>query len=391
MKKILYIAPSPPNHLNRIRSLNLLKALQCQAEIHLVCLIQDEGDYAYLEEHRNLCAETTVFRQPRWRSNLQCAFGMLRQSPLRTSYCSNSGLHDYLSHLDSSSYDLIYITPLRMAQYARYFPPEKVWVDLTDSMSLYYQRIRRLGVPNFEKLIALYEGKYFRLFEKKILQQYKTIYCSKVDLDYAHSQVSAPGHTSIVIPNVVDLNDFPLSSRPDQSSSFRLCYWGILSSPFNYTAIEILVNDIFPRLREKSPDFTLEIIGPNPPRHLLDTNTEGIIFTGYVQDLMSKLSQMDLFVCPLLLGTGVKNKILQSIACGLPILTTAIGAEGIEGIEELAKRKQLVIENDIGRYPELIMDLSRRSRSADTGEMRRFIEQNYSIEALRRFLSEKVL
>lgn len=391
MKKILYIAPSPPNHLNRVRSLNLLKAFQGQAEVHLLCLSQDESDYIYLEKHRNLYTESTVFRQPRWRSTLQCLFGIFRQASLRVSYCSNRSLHEYLSRIDSSSYDLIYITPLRMAQYARYFPPEKVWVDLTDSMSLYYNRIRRIGVPLFEKLIALYEGRYFRLFEKKILQQYKTIYCSKVDLDYAHTHVSAPGHTSIVIPNVVDLNDFPLFSRPDNSFTFRLCYWGILSSPFNYTAIEILVNDIFPRLREKSSDFTLEIIGPNPPRHLLQRSTEGIIFTGYVHDLMSKLSQMDLFVCPLLLGTGVKNKILQSIACGLPILTTAIGAEGIEGIEELASRKQLVIENSIDRYPELIMDLSRRSRSADTQEMRSFIERNYSINALRGFLAERVL
>jgi len=47
---------------------------------------------------------------------------------------------------------------------------------------------------------------------------------------------------------------------------------------------------------------------------------------------------MDLFVCPLIFGTGVKNKVLQSFALGLPVLTTTIGAEGIEGIEELVNK-----------------------------------------------------
>jgi polysaccharide biosynthesis protein PslH len=391
MKKILFIAPSPPNHLNRIRSLNLLKALKGQAEVHFVCLIQGKEDLKFLEKHKDLYAKSTVFDQPKWKSWLKCFIGIFHLASLRVSFCSNNELNAFLSNIDKNSYDVIYLTPLRMAQYAHFFPPEKVWIDLTDSMSLYYNRIKKIGVPVFEKLIAWYEGKLFRNFEKKILKQYKTIYCSRVDLDYAHTHVSAPGDISIVIPNVVDLNDFPVFASCERSYDFKLCYWGILSSPFNYTAIEILVDTIFPRLREKSPNFRLEIIGPNPPGHLLEKSRDGITFTGYVQDLTSKLSQMDLFVCPLLLGTGVKNKILQSIACGLPILTTPIGAEGIEGIEDLVARKQLVIEDNIDLFPDLIIDLSRRSRSADSCEMRSFIEKNYSINALRGILSKHLL
>ena len=391
MKKILFISPRPPNHLNRIRSLNILKALREKAEINVLCLITEKKDYDYIEKYNYLYKKIKVFPQPKWLSYLQCAFGLLKLASLRVSYCYNRQLKHHLSHLDSESFDIICISTLRMAQYAHYFPPEKIWIDLTDSMSLYYSRLSHTKVPLFDKLIALYERKIFRNFEKKIVQNYKTIYCSKVDLSYAQKLGSGHNQSSFVIPNVVDLVDFPVFERTENTLLFKICFWGMLDAPFNYTAVEILVNDIFPKLVEKSSNFRLEIIGPNAPEHLLKKQSEFITFSGYVSDLVHKLSEIDLFVCPLILGTGVKNKILQSIACGLPVLTTSIGAEGIEGIEELVGKKMVTIEDNIRLYPDLISDLSQNSQKVDTHEMRKFIERHYSIDSLRTILVEKGL
>ncbi|MFC1539221.1 glycosyltransferase [Candidatus Latescibacterota bacterium] len=389
MKKILYISPGPPNHLNRIRSLNILKALKDNAEIHLVCLMSDKKDYDYIEKYNLLYNKTNIFHQPKWLSYVRCSYGLLKRSSLRLSYCDNKGLNHYLSQIDSEQYDTVIIATLRMAQYAKYFTPEKVWVDLTDSMSLYYSRLSDIKVPLIDRVIGLYEGKIFRKFEQKVLQTYKTIYCSKVDHTFAQKLVSGNNQLSLIIPNVVDLEDFPIFEHTDNTPIYKMCYWGMLDAPFNYTAVEILVNKIFPKLQEKSSDFRLEIIGPNAPEHLLKKQSQLIKFNGYVPDLVQKLSEFDLFVCPLILGTGVKNKILQSIACGLPVLTTSIGAEGIEGIEELAEKKMVVIEDNISLYPGIINELSQNSQKTDYDEMRNFIEQHYSINSLRTVLANK--
>jgi len=276
-----------------------------------------------------------------------------------------------------------------MAQYAHFFPPEKVWIDLTDSMSLYYNRLSHIKVPLFDKLIGLYEGKFFRFFEKKVVQTYKTIYCSKIDHAYAQTLGSGHNQLSIVIPNVVDLNDFPIFEHAKNTPIYKICYWGMLDAPFNYTAVEIIINDIFPKLLEKSPNFRLEIIGPNAPERLLEKQSEFITFSGYVSNLVHKLSEIDLFVCPLILGTGVKNKILQSIACGLPVLTTSIGAEGIEEIENLIAKKMVTIEDNIDLFPDLIINLSQNLQKVNSHEMRNFIEKYYSINLLRTIMIEK--
>jgi len=389
MKKILYISPGPPNHLNRIRSLNILKAFHQKAEIHFVCLITEKRDYDYVEKYNYLYKKIYVFHQPKWLSYFLCLFGLFKLTSLRVSYCYNRDLNYYLSQLDSKSFDFIYISTLRMAQYAHNFPPEKVWIDLTDSMSLYYTRLSYIKVPVFDKLVGLYEGKFFRFFEKKVVQTYKTIYCSKVDHDYAQKLGSGHNQLSLVIPNVVDLDDFPIFESTRNAPIFKMCYWGMLNAPFNYTAVEILVNDIFPKLLEKSSNFRLEIIGPDAPEHLLKKQSEFITFSGYVSDLVHKLSELDLFVCPLILGTGVKNKILQSIASGLPVLTTSIGAEGIEGIENLIAKKMVTIEDNIDLFPDLIIYLSQILKNVNSTEMRNFIEQYYSINSLRTIMIEK--
>lgn len=391
MKRILFITPSPPNHLNRIRPLNILKALKGQAEVHLVCLCQTKYDYTYLEKYRELYQEATTFWQPYWRSYIKSLAGMLKGESLRVNFCFNRNMRRFLADIDIDKYDIVYLHPLRMSQYAGLFPAEKVWIDPTDCMSLYYERIKRIGVSAFVKLVAMYEGGTFMAVEKEILQTYRTIYCSRIDLDHARSLVPEGRHVPALIPNVVDLQDFPLIPRPVHSPTFNLCYWGMLKAPFNTTAVEILLDRIVPGLLKESLDFRLDIIGPNPPRRLAAKSRERVVFTGYVPDLTGKLSQMDLFVCPLVFGTGVKNKILQSLACGLPILTTSIGAEGIEGLDELAARKQLIIEDRLDRYPGHIIELSRITRTTDYQDMRNFIERRYSIEALRRILAETVL
>ncbi len=389
MKKILFISPGPPNSLNRIRSLNILKALKDKAEIHFICLNTKKEDYHFLEKNKHLYKESTVFHQPKLFSYFWCFLGLFKLNSLRLSYCNNKGLRKYLATLDSETYDIVIIATLRMAQYARYFPPEKVWIDLTDSMSLYYSRLSNIKVSLGSKLIALYEGKIFREFEKNVLKAYKTIYCSKIDQAYAQSLLSDDTQASTVIPNVVDLEDFPFFEKTEKKPFFHLCYWGMLDATFNYTAVEILIHKIFSSLQEKSSDYRLGIIGPGASEKLLKNQSESIQFHGYVPNLVKKLNEFDLFVCPLILGTGVKNKILQSLACGLPVLTTSIGAEGIEGIDKLKKERIIIIEDDISLYPDIIEELRQSSRKIDSQRMRKFIEEHYSIKALQTVLANK--
>jgi len=358
-----------------------LKAWSGHAEIHYVCLAKERKDYEDIEKYGHLFKEVKVFWQPKWLSLVFCLWGLLTGTSLQVSYCRNTKLTGYLRNLDLDSFDTIYIKRLRMAQYANQLPADKVWIDLTDSMGLYYARMLRIKVPIADRAIARYERKFLGDFETRMMRTHKTIFCSKVDLFHASKNIEGKCH-AVIIPNVVDLDEFPYTRGKGSSPIFRMCYWGNLSVPMNFTAVEILLRDVLPRILEKLPDCQLEVIGPNPPKHLLRMSSRSVMFTGHVEHLNLKLCKMDLFVCPLIFGTGVKNKVLQSFALGLPVLTTTIGAEGIEGIEELVNKGMLFIENNISAYPALILALN-KNLPFGQNRMRDFVSANYSIASLR--------
>jgi Glycosyltransferase len=362
--------------------LNLLKAWKGKAAIHFVCLAKEQKDYQYIERYAELFQDVKVFWQPKWRSLVLCLLGLIAGRSLQSSYCWNSKLARYLRDLNLSSFDVIYIKRLRMAQYATHLPADKVWIDLTDSMALHYSRMVETPVPLVDRAIAFYEKRFLGDCEREVTRTYRTIFCSKVDRSYACDGVTNES-AAVTIPNAVDLSEFAcVNHAPSSEPVYEICYWGNLNVQMNVTAVEILLRDILPELVKKSPNIRLAIIGPNPPKRFKRKYSGPFVFTGHVERLNTKLSNMDLFVCPLIFGTGVKNKVLQSLALGLPVLTTTIGVEGIEGIEEMVKQNIVFIEDDLSLYPDLIISLSKRKLCGER-QAREFIRANYSIDCLR--------
>ena len=94
----------------------------------------------------------------------------------------------------------------------------------------------------------------------------------------------------------------------------------------NIIAAKYLITQVLPILQNQ---YTLEIIGANCTEELLHYECERVHFTGYVEDMRDALRNNDIFICPILAGSGVKNKILQASLAGLPIVSTTLGIEGI--------------------------------------------------------------
>jgi glycosyltransferase involved in cell wall biosynthesis len=87
---------------------------------------------------------------------------------------------------------------------------------------------------------------------------------------------------------------------------------------------------MWPQLRQQYPAATFYIAGMNPSKRIQQLAKQpGVVVTGYVEDILPYYHQADIFVGPFRLARGVQNKILQAMACGLPIVTTPLGAEGI--------------------------------------------------------------
>jgi len=186
-----------------------------------------------------------------------------------------------------------------------------------------HKMAERLNVPG-SRLLSRFEVAMIERVEGVITvsETDRRILADRVDMRHA-----------LVAPNGVDTDRYAPAFEPDREAIERpkelgapvFVYHGNLGNAQNSEAITILLDRVFPALREAHPESTLLLIGANPPK----TNEPGVVCTGLVDDLPRWLAAADAAIVPLESGSGTKLKVLEYFATGLPVVTTSIGAEGL--------------------------------------------------------------
>ncbi len=110
-------------------------------------------------------------------------------------------------------------------------------------------------------------------------------------------------------------------------------FLGALNVSHNESAVKHFVSDIFPKVLSDVSDAQFIVIGGGASADLLKLSSDRVTFTGKVDDVRKYLERCKVFVCPMIYGSGVKTKILEAMAIGLPVVTSSIGAENINAID----------------------------------------------------------
>ena len=142
---------------------------------------------------------------------------------------------------------------------------------------------------------------------------------------------SPPKARISVIPIAVDTQQAAVSYQ--NSQSLNILTLGTLHYPPNADGIRWFFQDVFPLIQSEIPDASLTIVGKNPPPDFLEferAHPNLVKVTGYVPSLAPYLSQAAVVVIPVRAGGGMRVRILESLAWGMPLVTTTIGLEGIQ-------------------------------------------------------------
>ena len=110
-----------------------------------------------------------------------------------------------------------------------------------------------------------------------------------------------------------------------------ILFYGDMSRPENYIPAIWLVDEVFPLIKDLG--LNLVILGGHPPKELLEKATDRVVITGFVEDISSYLASSLCLVAPLVLGAGIKVKVLTCMAAGIPVCTNDVGIEGIPAIK----------------------------------------------------------
>ena len=174
------------------------------------------------------------------------------------------------------------------------------------------------------------------------------------------------------------------------SRAFRdragLLFVGYFAHTPNADAVRWFVREMLPHIRLRDPGFRVHIVGSDPPADILAMASDRVKIHGYVADIEGLFDICKMSIAPLRYGAGVKGKIGQSLALGVPCVTTSIGAEGMDledGVSAMIANNAIDFAAKIERvYGDEELWAALRNGGFDV------IERNLSVNAARRELEQ---
>ncbi|MEW6441345.1 MAG: glycosyltransferase [bacterium] len=200
--------------------------------------------------------------------------------------------------------------------------------------------------------------------------------------DRRHLLEASPSLDVRVVPNI---HTIPAEVAPRGARS-GLLFIGGFSHPPNADAVLFFLDEVYPLVKAEVPEATLRIVGNAPPPEVLAHQSEDVEVVGYVPDTAPYLDAALVSIAPLRYGAGMKGKVGEAMAAGLPVVTTSIGAEGLGA----SSGEHLLVADAPAELAAAISSLCRDAalweRISRRG--RRFIQETYSPQAVERRMVE---
>ena len=267
----------------------------------------------------------------------------IRSSRL-THYFTKEMFTAYKNSLRDFKPDLLYIDNLVMMQYPLAFHPNsKIWFyDDESQLFLSYKKLKN-GFKEFIRNIGL-TG-----FEKKALLTADRSFCIS---DEETSLLNTLGFKNVqTLPYPID-DEFCSYNWNPPEDEFRILFVGDFSHPPNKEAAKIICKKIYPAIRDHGIKITL--VGRNINKIQRYINDEISVFEN-VQDVRPLYWKSNLFIAPIFSGGGVRVKILEAAACGIPILMTSIANTGIN----LQAPDEFILANSVNEMKERIININK--------------------------------
>jgi polysaccharide biosynthesis protein PslH len=367
--RVLFVAsrhPLPPNRGDRLRNYHLVKGLARHADVTLVCFAGEsrspiDGVRVRTVPLRALAGVWENLRHPR--PDLPMQVRLYLQSDMRRVVNEEVRLGPDVVHVHFS----------RMAPYMPAAGPFHRHLDFMDSLSVNMATRARASSAIAGLPFAL-EARLLRRYEARVAAAADTYsLVSAADLDNTRGLEGAA-----IVQNGVDIQAFPFQGPADREPA--LIFFGNLGYFHNVAPAVFVAAEVLPLVRRRVPGTTLRIVGARPAAAVRRLRAlEGVEVVADVPNMAVELQRAAVSVLPLFSGSGLKNKVLEAFAGGLPVVANALGMQGVEGAAP--GREYLAAEGarDIAAATaRLLEDISERRRLARSA--RALVEARYSWE-----------
>lgn len=284
---------------------------------------------------------------------------------------------------------------VRTSEYLKSFNGKKIF-DMDDMLSVRYKRqlgskgdiVNPFGaysrkLPNFigkildhniiKRKILNYEYKTLEKYEVEVSKVYDVVVLVS-DIESNSLNKKLESLKAITVSTGVNCKYF---SEPSVEIKDNLIsFLGVYSAPHNEDAILYFYDKIFPTIKRYNQNVILRLVGGNVTDSIKNLqNDKCIEITGRVDDVRKYIKESRVFIAPLRFGSGIKTKILEAMAMGVPVVTTSVGAEGMNA----ENYKDIIIEDDEEKFAQAVLKLSNDDKLYNLISVngKKFVVNNY--------------
>jgi len=382
------IVPYPPDAGPKVKTYHVLRYLAKKGHnVTLATFVRPE-EQEHITALKKVCSE--VYTIPIHRSRIKDIYYLIRSQlsgrPFLIERDDSREMRSLIGKLvEENGYDVIHADQLTMTQFAlNLFEQDKSttkqgnksiinntystqrkadMLQVFDAHNAVWRIVKEMITSSplpLQPFVSL-EAKRIKRYEGQVIRRFdRTLAVSEIDrIDLLEAvKFSSDGKTDQpiieVIPIAVDTQVlYPLDT---QSGSQNILTLGTLHYQPNADGIRWFLQDVYPLVRAEIGEATLTIVGKNPPTDFIESEKQSpnnVQVTGYVPDLDPYFQQAAIVVIPVRAGSGMRVRILEALARGMPLVTTSIGIEGIDAYHE----QEILIADTPHDYAEAVIRL----------------------------------
>jgi glycosyltransferase involved in cell wall biosynthesis len=385
--KLLFVTPflpSPPRFGGQRRLDGLMRSLAKRHELDVISFTAtDEFTEPSVADTRSYCREVVTFPDLEYADRRKKRLLQLRSVLSPSSYehllfARRGEFEQRLqSMIDQGGYDVVQYEFCQMAAFNARGKNGTRFV--LDEHNIEFDIVRRTAEADVgleRKLYSAVNWRKLKREERKAWQRFDGVAVTSAR-DATMLRDLNPSTQVAVIPNGVDVERFtPPSAAPDDDS---LLFFGAVNYHPNFDGITHFIDNVFPKILKQRPSTKLWIVGPAPDEILARKN-QNIEVTGFVDQVEPYIDKANVVIVPLRIGGGTRLKIVEAMAKAKGIVSTRIGAEGIDVVHE---KHALLADSDEDFAAQTLRMLGDAGLSRRLGEQaRKLAEDSYAWPSL---------
>ncbi|MBL0081161.1 MAG: glycosyltransferase [Saprospiraceae bacterium] len=367
--------PYPLERGDKLRLFHQIKALSKHHEVFLYTVNDILPSKTEMAEVSQYCQKIVVFQSTWWQKLIGLSFAFWKGWPFQSGLTYSPKFEEQLRlELDQAGVDSVFCQLIRMAPYCRQISLRKV-LDYMDALGMGMEKRADLSSWPLSWLYRV-ESSRVKKYEKTLSLQFNALSvitgadAEALDLPATHAPLE-------IVANGIDTKYFVISSHVDQP--YDVGFVGNLGYLPNIGAVRFLVNEIQPSF-QKQMGYDLKILlsGARPSAEVISLSNDNVKVVSWVDDIRTSYWKMKILVAPIFYGTGQQNKILEAMACGIPVICSPEVASGVGAIH----KQELLVAGNAAQFVEaihlLLSDPLMRQNLSE--KARAFVEQRYSWE-----------